>query len=231
MRSGRDQTDAVTNYLQEESAQHHVIDPPFSGRRAHLSSFGVIPKPLYQVNRTNLGPFFSLRSHCQRRYRSTSLFVAVLTGQRCGDANLSVGARNTTGKGEHPERYRLIHIHTDNYHLLGMRWRESASLDAALQFRLRSVPKIFSTVADVLLWVMFRRGVSSAIHVHCLDNFLFCGAAGSGKCAQNLASALTTCRELGVPVAEHKRQGSSTVLTVLGIEIDTVHMQLRLLSE
>ena len=124
--------------------------------------------------------------------------------------------------------YRLIPVRLDDRHLHGMRWRGSVTLDTALSFGLRSAPKIFSAVADSLLF-MFRRDVSSAIHY--LDDFLFCGAAGSGKCAQNLASALTTCRDLGVPVGEHKTRGPSTVLTFLGIEIDTVHMQLRLPSE
>ena len=71
-------------------------------------------------------------------------------------------------------------------------------------------------------------GASRPPYIHYLDDFLFCGSAGSGKCTQNLASALTKCRDLGVTVAEHKTQGPSTLLAFLGIEIDTVHMQLRL---
>ena len=73
--------------------------------------------------------------------------------------------------------YRLLPIHPDDRHLLGMRWRGSVSVDAALPFGLCLAPKIFSAVADALLWVMFCMVVSSAIHY--LDDFLFCGPAGS----------------------------------------------------
>ena len=96
----------MTNYLQEERAQQRVIDPPFSGRSAHFmqSVRGDSQTALIRQMKTNLGPFFSSRLQSQRRYRSTSLFVVVLTGRRCGDTDLSVGARNTTGKDGHPER-------------------------------------------------------------------------------------------------------------------------------
>ena len=42
--------------------------------------------------------------------------------------------------------------------------------DKVLPFSLRSAPLIFSTVADALLWIMLKRGVSSAIHY--MDDFL-----------------------------------------------------------
>ena len=45
---------------------------------------------------------------------------------------------------------------------------------------------------------------------------------------QNLARALGTCTELGVPVATHKLEGPTTAFIFLGVEIDTVLSQLRL---
>ena len=39
---------------------------------------------------------------------------------------------------------------------------------------------------------------------------------------------MDTCRELGVPLATHKSVGPTTCLTFLGIEIDTLAMELRL---
>lgn len=41
----------------------------------------------------------------------------------------------------------------------------------------------------------------------------------------------SVCVKLGVPVAEHKRDGPTTCLIFLGIEIDTTADELRLLSE
>ena len=230
MRSAKEQADVVTNYLQDERAQQRVIDPPFSGgRTAHLSPFGVIPKPRQPGKWRLILDLSSPHGHSVND--GIDPHLCSLSYSRVDDATtriLALGRGTLLAKMEIQSAYQLISVHLDDRHLLGMRWRRSVTLDAALPFGLRSAPKIFSAVADALLWVMFRRGVSSAIHY--LDDFLFCGAAGSGKRAHNLASALTTCRDLGVPVAEHKTQGPSTVLTFLGIEIDTVHMQLRLPS-
>ena len=230
MRSAKEQADVVTNYLQDERVQQCVIDPPFSGRRAHLSPFGVIPKPRQPGKWRLILDLSSPHGHSVND--GIDPHLCSLSYSRVNDAAtriLALGQGTLLAKMDIQSTYRLIPVHPDDRHLLGMRWCGSVTLDAALPFGLRSAPKIFSAVADALLWVMFRNGVSSAIHY--LDNFLFCGAAGSGKCAQNLASALTTCRDLGVPVAEHKTQGPSTVLTFLGIEIDTVHMQFCLPSE
>ena len=57
--------------------------------------------------------------------------------------------------------------------------------------------------------------------MHYLDDFLFVGAP-------SLQTALRVCQELGVPVAAHKTEGPSTCLTFLGIQIDSVAMQLSL---
>ena len=64
--------------------------------------------------------------------------------------------------------------------------------------------------------------------IHYLDDYLFMGAPGSSECAQALQSALQICDQLGVPVAPHKVEGPDTTLTFLGIELDTVKMELHL---
>ena len=69
---------------------------------------------------------------------------------------------------------------------------------------------------------MYHNGVTSSIHY--LDNFLFVGPSESDECTQNLA----TCNK---PVASRKLAGPTTVLTFLGIEIDTVAGQLWLSTE
>ena len=39
------------------------------------------------------------------------------------------------------------------------------------------------------------------------------------------------CTSLGVPIANEKTKGPSTVITFLGVEFDTINMELRLPSE
>ena len=92
-------------------------------------------------------------------------------------------------RGRHRiSEYLMIPAHHDDRGLLAIRWQRSVCLDAALPFGLQSPPKIFSEVADALLWIMFRNGITWGIHY--LDDFLFCGIPVSNECSRNLDVAL-----------------------------------------
>lgn len=58
------------------------------------------------------------------------------------------------------EAYRLIPIHSDDKHLLGVQWEGKIYIDAALPFGLRSAPLIFTTLADALEWILQQRDIS-----------------------------------------------------------------------
>lgn len=102
-----------------------------------------------------------------------------------------------------------------------MNWVGNIFLDVALPFGLRSAPKIFSAVADTLLWIMAQRGVDETVHY--LDDFLLAGCPHTYACAQSLSiNALDTCQILGVPEALETVEGPSTSISYLGIMIDSV---------
>ena len=122
--------------------------------------------------------------------------------------------------------YRIVPVHPEDRHLLGIRHDSATYVDAALPFGLRSAPKIFNALADGLEWIMIKHGVAHAIHY--LDDFLFLGPPDSLVCQQSLTKALAICQNLGVPVAMHKCEGPATTLTFLGIELDTIEMEMRL---
>ena len=124
------------------------------------------------------------------------------------------------------EAYRMVPIHPEDRPLLGMRWKGGVFIDGTLPFGLRSVPKIFSAIADALIWVLHKKGFPSSLHY--LDDFLLVGPAGTPVCAEALQAMLQLCEVLGVPVAEEKTEGPAKVITFLGIEVDSGHMQLRL---
>ena len=95
-----------------------------------------------------------------------------------------------------------------------------------LPFGLRSAPKLFNVVADALEWCVRTQGVQPIFHY--LDDFLVLGAPDSPQCAQGMAILDGVCATLGVPTAEHKRDGPTAQLTYLGIEVDTIARTLRL---
>ena len=109
-----------------------------------------------------------------------------------------------------------------------MSWNNSIYLDTCLPFGLRSAPKLFNLLADLLSWVLEQRGVKS---LHYLDDFLLVGPPASNQCDRNLKEVKSTCDWLGIPLAIEKVAGPTTTLTFLGITLDTVQMEARLPPE
>jgi len=57
--------------------------------------------------------------------------------------------------------------------------------------------------------------------LHYLDDFITASPPESSQCAHNLSIAVSVCRRLGLPLHTGKCVGPSTVLVVLGIELDS----------
>jgi len=87
-----------------------------------------------------------------------------------------------------------------------------------LPFGLRSAPKIFNAVADALNWYLHQCGIPHVLHY--LDDFIIVALPDFPICQQFVAILDRVCRDLGIPIAEHKRDGPSTCIVFLGIEID-----------
>ena len=98
-----------------------------------------------------------------------------------------------------------------------MQWQGNYFVDTRLPFELRSAPKIFTTVADALQWILSKHGVPLSIHY--LDDFLFIEEPGQRSLALQRACNLLTA--LGVPTAPQKLEGPATTPTFLVIELDT----------
>jgi hypothetical protein len=137
---------------------------------------------------------------------------------------LQVGRSAELVKIDLKDAYRMVPIHPEDQHLLGILWRDQVFVDRALPFGLRSAPKIFTAVADAAAWVLHGAGVH--LQVHYLDDFLFVASPGSG--AAVLHTVLATFSRLGLQVAGHKTEGPSPQVTFLGILLDSELFQLRL---
>ena len=238
MKSAYANSSVVDDYIAAELEKGRLIGPlsrrdllsSSSAAFFHASPFGVIPKrnrpgkwrlivdlssPSQSSVNDGIDP-----SLCSLRYSGLDDAVAIIKrlGRGCLLAKLDLQSA-----------YRIIPVHPDDRELLAVNWKNNVFLDAALPFGLRSAPKIFSAVADAMLFIMFKNGVGEAIHY--LDDFLFAGAPESSECACALSAALSTCDELGFPVAREKIEGPATVLSFLGIEVDTQLLELRLPQE
>jgi len=110
-----------------------------------------------------------------------------------------------------------------------MQWNGQVYVDGMLPFGLRSAPKIFNAVADALEWCVATEGVQDIYHY--LDDFATIGPPDSKLCSWNLHTLQAVCSDLGVLLAAEKQAGPSTIIEFLGIIINTIQQELRLLDE
>ena len=229
MLSAKEHPQVVIRYIDGELAHKRLVKLASHAQSLLIqtSPLGVIPKRL-RANEWRL--ILDLSS--PNNYSVNDGISTPACSIRYASLDDAVNLARTLGNGallaklDIKSAYRMVPVHPDDRPLLGIKWRDSIFLDTTLPFGLRSAPKIFSAVADALLWAMHCNGVQHALHY--LDDFLFVGPAGNSSCANQLHTALATCRTLGVPIAPEKIQGPAQVLTFLGIEINTITMQLTL---
>ena len=231
MRLASEHPEPIDNYVQTERREGRLIRAPDrAATQIAISRVGVIPKP-HQPGKWRLITDLSspkgesvndgIRSEiCSVSYASTDDAVRCIK---------SLGLGALLAKFDIANAYRAVPVHPVDRLLLGVSWRNEILVDAALPFGLQSAPKLFTAVADTLLWAMGRRGVIHALHY--LDDFLIIGPPRLNECKRALHESLQLCDRLGFPIAPHKLEGPATRLAFLGILIDTVNDTLSLLAD
>ena len=155
--------------------------------------------------------------------------VVYLSGRHCSLGPPTGEWQPILAKADIKEAFRIIPVHPADRWLLGMKWGDQVVIDKVLPFGLRSAPLIFTAVADAMEWIIRQRGVQFIFHY--MDDYIFLGRPLSNECSDSLNTALHCFAELGAPIEPDKCEGPATCLTILGIEVDTRRMQLRLPQE
>ena len=138
----------------------------------------------------------------------------------------SIGRGSYLSKTDIKSAFRIIPIHPDDYHLLGMKWNNSYFFDRCLPMGCSSSCAIFEAFSTSLEWLAKHfLGASGVLHI--LDDFLFI-AESESKCSSDLSKFLSLCDYLGVPIAHEKTEGPGTTLQFAGITLDTINMEARL---
>ena len=138
----------VDAYLSEEISNHCVIGPfnPVLIPNAHISRFGVIPKH-HQLNKW------------------------------CLIADLSHLSGHSINNGIPKDLCSLTYISPCRPSPASHEVEQlSLYIDTCLPFGLRSVPKLFNILADLLTWILEHMGVSPIMH--CFDNSFDDGPTG-----------------------------------------------------
>ena len=126
------------------------------------------------------------------------------------------------------DTYRVIPVHPQDHHL-GIQWCGDMFVDRSLPFGLWYAPKISTALSNMVVWAIHHKGVRHLLHY--LDDFLLFGQLGTLEAGQAVATARAVFAEAGILVAEHKTEGPATLVTFLGILVDTVQFQLWLLAD
>ena len=221
----------VEEYLREEVSLGRVIGPlpPLLQTSFHISRFGVIPKG-HQPNKWRLIVDLSFpKGHsindgipkhlCLLKYISIDNAIQKILSQGRGAMLAKIDVKSA---------FRLLPVHPLDRHLLGMSWNNALYIDTCLPFGLRPAPKLFNLLADFLTSVLEQKGVET---LHYLDDFLLVDPLTSNRCEKDLEEVKSTCQWLGIPLAMEKVTGPTTLLTFLGITLDTVQMEARLPHE
>ena len=125
------------------------------------------------------------------------------------------------GKIDTKSVFRLIPVRKEDWPLLGYQFNNEFYFDTVLPFGCRSSPFLFSRFADAIHWIVANKsGLTSQLHY--VNDFSFTGKPGSNYCHDPMVVMRQTCAELGVPLSAEKEAGPATVLTFLGISLDSV---------
>ena len=198
--------------------------PPFPIMQC--SGLGVVPKKngrLRVIHHLSAPPGQSVNDHI-----STTDYS--LRYVRVDDAIQSILAKGRGAlltKLDIRNAFRLIPVHPSDWPLLGISWNGQFYYERVLPFGLRSSPFIFDRVASAIEWII-RNHFSISDLLHYLDDFL-CVSPGHKVLATKQRDIIVNAFQLlQVPLAEEKLEGPSTVITFLGITLDTVRMEARL---
>ena len=217
----------IDNYITEEiKGGKLLVAAP--GAYIHCSPIGIIPKP-HQAGKYRL--IVDLSS--PREQSINDGIDEDLSSVQYANVDDATRILGDLGKGalmaklDLKAAYRMVPVHEHDRVLLGISWQGRQYMDTALPFGLRSAPLLFTAVADGLAWAMFCSGIEYVIHY--LDDFFVCAPPSDHtQCQFQLQFAIQLCERLGLPVAMHKVEGPSSVLTFLGLELDSLNQEVRL---
>ena len=226
MLSAKKNPRVVEDYLEKETEAGNILGPfpEVSAPKTHINRFGVILKK-YQPGKWRLITDLSFPEggSINDGINPSLCSMAYIMVDQVAARAISLGKGSLLAKIDLKSAYRLIPICPRDPLHLGMQWNNAVYVDGMLPFGLRSAPKIFNALPDGLECCIFKEGVQHIFHY--LNDFIILGPA---ECGESLHALKQICSELSIPLAEEKQDGPTSVITFLGISIDTDRRKLHL---
>jgi len=138
-----------------------------------------------------------------------------------------LGCRAKIGKIDISQAFRLLIVHPSDFDLLGIYFEGYYYIDKCLPMGCAISCSLFEKFSTFIHWLVEQKSGLKTLD-HYLDDFIFAGASSSNDCFLLMETFFSVSRELGIPIAEKKTVGPTTVLDFLGFIIDTVHMMVKI---
>ncbi|XP_056017308.1 uncharacterized protein LOC130053772 [Ostrea edulis] len=123
--------------------------------------------------------------------------------------------------------YKLIPVHPDNFNLFGFALDDGFYFDKTLPMGLSYSCQLFEVFSTSLHWIAENKlGIQGCVHI--LDDFLFVSPAPARLCQVGLDRFMTMAERIGLPIKQEKTVLPTTCLVFMGLELDTVAMEIRL---
>jgi len=159
--------DTVKNYLAEEITLGWVVGPfPNSlVSQVQVSWYGVIPKN-HQPNKWRLIVDLShpINGSVNGGIPKLLCSLKYITIDSAIEHIQQIGQGVLLAKIDIKSAFRLLPVHPADRHLLAMRWDQLIFVNKCLPFGLRSTPKLFNVLADLLSWILQRQQVTPVFH-------------------------------------------------------------------
>lgn len=229
LKSARDNPEALREKVAKEVSLGRMIgpfdSPPFTNFR--ISPLGVVPKK--EVGKFRLIHHLShpKGSSVNDGISKEDASVSYVSFDRAVMLVRQAGVGALMAKSDIESAFRLLPVHPECHHLLGCRVDDRYYYDACLPMGCSISCHFFELFSSFLEWVV-RYETSSRSVIHYLDDFLFVAPGGSEQCQYLLDTFRFLMDRFGVPLSSEKTEGPQTVITFLGIEIDSVNMVFRL---
>ena len=231
LKSADEHPEVVDRELAKECNKGHIAgpydDPPFP--YLHCSGLGVVAKKnggWRMIMHLSAPPGRSINDFIPKddftlSYSSVDDAVSLVK---------QLGPQSRMAKVNLKSAFRMCPVRKEDWHLLGMKWKDKYYVDKRLPFGLRSAPFIFNTFASTIKYIL-KNNYNIEHTIHYLDDYFIVGPPELPTCRKAVNTMLTVCKDLGVPVAMEKLEGPATNITFLGISINTTSMTLSLPPE
>ena len=151
----------LISYLTAECSKGRMLGPlpTCSIPNIQINRIGVIPKKSSPgrwrlITDLSFPPGSSVNDSISTEHTSLPYIKVDLIAKKV----VQLGKGTQLAKMDIEEAYRLVPIHPDDKHLLGIKWNNHTYIDITLPFGLRSA------LTDALQWILERRGVSHVAH-------------------------------------------------------------------